>query len=478
MSDKYTFLFPYERIPFGSRILIYGAGDMGYEYAKQIIMTAYANVIGLVDRDKDRMTINGLPLFSIEDIDKIDFDYVVIALKSGANAEQAINDLVSIGVVKERLVWIGPRNESDMSSYEEYDKEDWAAYKKEDCVSVAIRCGSGIGDLIIRKKFIEALCSYSDRIGIDLYAPLEVETIDAVYSDCNQVTSYIKDGGGKYMANKAKYDLALTCSYLLCIDYVDEEGIEKKSALVASAIRKLKDSIDSYGLSLYPCVQNKLHYERAAFKGENCITAYNYTGICDIRDDHVNIPLKSEYEARYRTLGLGNYVTVNYGNDLNKNGNNKDRMISKQWPISYFEKLTELIKKAYPNIDIVQLGTKNADGITGVDRYILGESLETVKYILKESIVHIDIEGGLVHIATQLGTKCIVIFGPTDASFFGYKRNFNIVSSACNNCSALYSNIYRCARDLDEPECMYSITPELVMTYVDEYMQSIGIAAK
>ena len=37
MSEKYTYLFPYEKIPQASRIVIYGAGDVGQEYLQQIL---------------------------------------------------------------------------------------------------------------------------------------------------------------------------------------------------------------------------------------------------------------------------------------------------------------------------------------------------------------------------------------------------------------------------------------------------------
>ena len=253
---------------------------------------------------------------------------------------------------------------------------------------------------------------------------------------------------------------------------MDIERIEKKSSAVAIMAKKLMDNIDSYGLKPYPNIQNKLHYERAKYKGENCISAYNYTGICDIMDDHVNLPLKSEYEETYRSLSLGRYLTIGYGNGMNKY-NEKTRMISKQWPINNFEKLISRIKTTFPEITIIQLGTNNSDRVHGADRYIFGESLEIVKYILRGAITHIDIEGGLVHIATHLGTKCIVIFGPTDVNYFGYRQNINIVSPLCSNCSALYTNMYQCAKGLEKPECMCSITPEKVMFYIDEYIRSI-----
>ena len=103
----------------------------------------------------------------------------------------------------------------------------------------------------------------------------------------------------------------------------------------------------------------------------------------------------------------------------------------------------------------------------------MGSDFRLAFYLLKNSIVHIDIEGGLVHIATQLGTKCVVLFGPTIKEYYGYEQNINIQAGGCHNCWGLYSDVNRCARSMEEPECMYSITPELVMGYVDEYMYTV-----
>ena len=64
----------------------------------------------------------------------------------------------------------------------------------------------------------------------------------------------------------------------------------------------------------------------------------------------------------------------------------------------------------------------------------MGESLELVKYVLKGSLLHIDCDSGLVHLATQLGTKCVVLFGQTSVWYFGYEQNINIVSKVCNSC--------------------------------------------
>lgn len=53
MPEKYTYLFPYEKIPQGSSIIIYGAGDVGQEYLKQMLLTGYADVACFLDRAFD-----------------------------------------------------------------------------------------------------------------------------------------------------------------------------------------------------------------------------------------------------------------------------------------------------------------------------------------------------------------------------------------------------------------------------------------
>ena len=107
----------------------------------------------------------------------------------------------------------------------------------------------------------------------------------------------------------------------------------------------------------------------------------------------------------------------------------------------------------------------------------MGQDIELIKYVLKNAIFHLDSEGGLTHLATQLGTKCIVLFGPTQVELLGYSQNINIVASTCKGCYFLYDDMMKCARDLQEPECMHSITPELVMEKVDTYLMEVDCQA-
>ena len=84
----------------------------------------------------------------------------------------------------------------------------------------------------------------------------------------------------------------------------------------------------------------------------------------------------------------------------------------------------------------VQLGSLNNGEDYDVDLNMRGKTTfkESLRW-LENSMCHIDIEGGLAHAATALGTKCIVLFGPTNKAFFGYPQNINLnAASECVNC--------------------------------------------
>ena len=77
-----------------------------------------------------------------------------------------------------------------------------------------------------------------------------------------------------------------------------------------------------------------------------------------------------------------------------------------------------------------------------------------------------------MHLATQFGTKCAVIFGPTPMHFYGYPQNINIVYEGCCNCMGSHPDwAFECFRGLAEPECMYKVTPEIVMGRVRGYIE-------
>ena len=113
--------------------------------------------------------------------------------------------------------------------------------------------------------------------------------------------------------------------------------------------------------------------------------------------------------------------------------------------------------------------------IENADRCFMGINFELTKYILANSLLHVGCEGGLIHLATQLGTKCLVLFGFTPVEYFGYKQNINLVSDVCTPCMAIWESGSgrTCMRDKNakEPPCMLAHMPQKVFEATRNWLE-------
>ena len=172
-------------------------------------------------------------------------------------------------------------------------------------------------------------------------------------------------------------------------------------------------------------------------------------------------------------LKPGKYITINRGVD------NQGNVIesTKLWSLHNYNALVNLIKINYPNYKIVQLGasTDRCQLIDNVDINLVGEtSLDALKVLLKHSVLHIDSEGGMVHLRKALnGGVSVVIFGPTSADFYGYADNINIASKACPfSCEWLNETWAKtCINSLNNHICMKSIDTNFVFEQVKKFLK-------
>ncbi|SEH26257.1 glycosyltransferase family 9 protein [Selenomonas sp. KH1T6] len=469
MSEKYVFLFPYEKIPKGSDIVIYGAGDMGQEYLKQMMITHYCNVLFFIDRNYEKYSQMKIPTYSPYRIKEAKFDYIVIAMKTSVYLMDVVKFLKSQGVSESKVIFQGVRSKIE-SLFLEFSKINGEvryrfAYE-ETPLSIAIKLGGNLGDAIVRKRLFCEIEKMAPEAKIDIYTPGGATYITSCYAGELGLNIVIDDGGALYEENCKRYGIAMSVSFMIRIDYIDYEKIYKINKRFADNMMLHKKRHEEYGLDLFPITQNRIHFGRALFLGRNCYTLYNYTGVFKINDQKVYIPISKEYELEYNRMNIKRYITLNFGNGSSGKGNKKSSI--KQWPKEYFEEFATRFKNKYPDIKVIQIGDSSTDEIINADNRILGENIELVKYILKGAIFHLDIEGGLVHLGTQLGVKCIVLYGPTQVELYGYPQNVNIVSANCKNCHPLFSDFSICARGLERPECMLSITPDIVLEKADK----------
>lgn len=340
--------------------------------------------------------------------------------------------------------------------------------KKDDILYISFYPTGGFGDYIISSKLLDEI-SQIVPCKIDVYCE-SVTFGKAVYEGREKVEIFPIN---TFYSQMWKYDLALKVEHFIHIEKQNANKIAKINPIFMDKLNKLGHGYRTY----YPDVEQQwfrenIHFRRCEIKGINRWTELSHEGIFKIEDQKTWIPMREEYKKRLQELGLNEkkYITLNRGAD----SMGRSKMQTKVWPLEHYNDFVVLFKNQYPDIEIVQVGASGNAKIRGVDKYILGESLEVTKWILKGSILHLDCEGGLVHLATQLDTKCAVVFGPTPKHFYEYPQNINMVYEGCNNCMGTHPEwAFECYKGLSEPECMYKVTPEIVMKNIKSYMDSI-----
>ena len=95
------FVFPYERIPQGTKVALIGAGIIGRHYYSQIMLSGYCDIVCWVETENQ----GGLSYISdYSALDNKKYDYAVIAYENPALLNNAKKYLYDIGINKEKII--------------------------------------------------------------------------------------------------------------------------------------------------------------------------------------------------------------------------------------------------------------------------------------------------------------------------------------------------------------------------------------
>ena len=114
------FLFPFSKVPKGCRLVIYGAGEVGYDFYRQLKTSEYAEVALWVDRQYEWYRYLKLPVNPPEMIKELSYDRIVIAANTKNTYESVVSDLRRQGI-SENVIW-GGKYCLDTSLAARYDK--------------------------------------------------------------------------------------------------------------------------------------------------------------------------------------------------------------------------------------------------------------------------------------------------------------------------------------------------------------------
>lgn len=343
-------------------------------------------------------------------------------------------------------------------------KESFYNLKKskyhDQCIHIAFFPRGGLGDYIISAKLLEELQSVCES-RITVFCE-KMEYGEAIYGGREGVELL---EGDRFEKERHTYDLALMVEHFVHVKNWNVSRVKELSVELYNSINYICNNWDSLYINIrQQCWRERIQFERCSALGLDRWTELRMGKAFKIEDKNVKIPMDNAYREQVEELGItGRYITINYGADEMR----KNQAQIKMWLKDYYEKFIEQIRKIEPELTIIQLGAINAERIKGADIYMLGKSIELTKWILLNSRCHVDCEGGLVHLATQLNTRCVVIFGPTPMHMYAYSQNINLYDEKCNNCMGLHEDwAYKCYREkmqcTDGMLCMKSIGPDVV----------------
>lgn len=101
-------LFPFEKVPKYSRVVIYGFGEVGRNYWMQLKRTNYAEVIAVADKSKEKYGDIFQPLISLSDFYDLplsNYDFVVISISNPEVSQSVIDDFLKHKIPAEKIIY-------------------------------------------------------------------------------------------------------------------------------------------------------------------------------------------------------------------------------------------------------------------------------------------------------------------------------------------------------------------------------------
>lgn len=354
------------------------------------------------------------------------------------------------------------------------------AIRSEGRLAVGITVSGGLGDLIVIARCVRDLAAEVEPFSFDVFAPspgLAQWVFAAVPGFERAYPDTLDDYSGR------AYDLRLRLNQTVVVVH---EGIVwsrvRQAPRMLAAVGKMiqyrrRSGLEPYILN-HPRLDNGLA-RKAVYSNKNRNNfLHSMVGI-DYGGDQLEIESNDAVLERFGLRGKS-FVTVHNGFDTNFFISG--RRATKCYPL--FDEVAARLKAARPDLILVQIGTRTSDPIPGVDLNLIGQtSLREVAGLLRATALHLDNEGGLVHLAACYGRRSLVVFGPTPSDYFGYPHNISVDPVRCGGCwwiDELWMD--RCPRGMSQPECMHSQPPErivaLALAVIEPTAEPIPIVAE
>lgn len=331
----------------------------------------------------------------------------------------------------------------------------------------------GLGDLIIACNYLFYFYQYVDDISIKLKVCYHsTALLDAFCSNLPGVIELgtnINEMHGNLKVELNRFPRVLMGDTTYFVEH------SKKLATVFSSWHKFYIHNRKF-FDFMPQIDG-VGNEYSQILGAKRINQADIGGILQMGEEYkapIPYPSADEEKQILGQFGLYNheFITVCRGQSTVSNALTNTKL----WSPERYNELLKMLQDVYPSLKLVQLGVSRIGfdcKFNPIDVDLLGKTnLTEIKVILKHAKLHIDSEGGLVHLRHALkGGPSVVLFGPTSPHTYGYKENLNLRSNSCSQpCEWVTDDwLERCARRTDKEICMKSLTSQFVFEEIKKF---------
>ncbi len=458
------------------RALIYGCGN-NFIYSARVLFRWY-DIAGIADSEEAKwgQVFFGLTVKSMDAYPQESYDVILI---TPSHYEPIRDRLAGQGVPEERIVPMAdalrgiPMEPVDLDDSREPGAE-----------AVAILFYGGLGDFLIGKRW---LCAVMNRFGL----PAEYIRLYTAEKDARSLRSVMRG---------VLKETQIAVTDLSSPSLVEESGCAAVLwyNIFPAVVACRWEALSAYGAGFRSYLRALIEYGRERFLSNLFASSEYYRVIREYLCRHPQVKYWDMWDVtgEFGTDGLPDpgfelteeeagfpeeaglvgrpYITLNTG--LNAEYGKKPNLRS--WDMTSWERLCVLIHQAFPNLTVVQLGIRSDAAPIGADVNLSGRTtVGEVAAVLKQAYLHVDYEGGLVHLRHAAGGgSSVVMYGPTGTELFHYPENLPVRTGACPKpCQWEYKDWFAICHNASAPlVCMRSITPEIVFARVKEYAEEHG----
>ncbi|MHB2167997.1 glycosyltransferase family 9 protein [Alsobacter sp. R-9] len=317
-------------------------------------------------------------------------------------------------------------------------------------IVVAIAVSGGVGDLVVIARFIRDLQATAGPFRFDIYYR-HAGTAEWVFANVEGFRSCYSDF--LFDRFRKEYAAAIRVSSVAVIyhDCLGRRLRENRNLSAAlQAIDRFRGKISIF-VDRHPFMDGFLG-QAAVYMNRTRADFLHHMADIRFGGSQLDLPLIRDVLTRLDLAGRP-YVTVHNGFDPDFIVSG--RRATKCYP--HTDRLVEILRERRPDLVFVQVGLPSTSvPLASVHVDLVGRTtLTEAATIVGEAQMHIDNEGGLVHIAAAFGVRSCVIFGPTSADYFGYPDNINVRPSFCGGCWWVNDTwMDLCPRGFPDAHCM------------------------